>query len=149
MVYFLDTNVFLRILVREDEKSFRECKDLLEKVKKLEIEAVTAGIVLTEAGWTLGSYYKISRAAVAEKLEGIVGLGGLKIVDRYDWGRVFKFYGELNVKLVDAVIAAMPEVFKKEWTVVSYDEDFRKLPVKWVKPGEIRKLGKKAPSDAS
>ena len=119
MVYLLDTNVFLRTLVREDEKTFGECTSLLERVKRLEVEAVTAGVILTEVGWTLGSYYKTGRAAVAEKLEGIVRLGGLKIVDRYDWGRAFRFYGDLNVKLVDAVVAAMPEVYKKEWTVVS------------------------------
>lgn len=134
MVYLLDSNIFLRTLVKEDQKDFLECFELLEKVKKAEIKAITAGVILAEVGWVLKSYYMLSRKVVAKKLAGIFKLSGLKIVDGYDWIEAIEMYEKFNVKFLDAVLATMPESAAKKWTIVSYDEDFKKLPVKWLTP---------------
>lgn len=134
MTYLLDSNVFLRVLVKEDEKDFRESFELLEKVKKAEIKAITAGVILAEVGWVLKSYYLLDRKDVAGKLAGIYRLAGLKIVDDYDWIEAIELYEKFNVKLLDAVLATMPGSAAKKWTIVSYDEDFKKLPVKWLAP---------------
>lgn len=138
MIYILDTNVFLRFLVRENEKDYRECIKLFRSIKSLKIRAIAPGIVLAEVGWVLNSYYNVSRAETARKIEGIMKLKGLEIVDDYDWLNAMKLYEIKNIKLVDAVLAAMPKVASMEWTVVSYDEDFKKLPVLWKKPKDIR-----------
>ncbi len=133
----LDTNIFLRVLVPEDEKDHKDCVTLLGKIRKLEIDAVTTGVVLTEVGWVLGSYYKLKRGEVAEKVLGILKLGGLSVIDEYDWSAAFEIYEQQNIKLVDAVLATMPKVVKGELTVVSLDKDFKKLPVKWKLPEDL------------
>lgn len=134
MTYLLDSNIFLRTLVKEDEKDFQECIGLLEKVKRAEIKAVTAGVILAEVGWVLKSYYMLDRKDAAKKLAGIFKLSGLKIVDEYDWIEAIEMYEKFNVKFLDAVLATMPKSADKKWTIVSYDEDFKKLPVKWLTP---------------
>lgn len=134
MVYLLDSNIFLRTLVKENQKDFLECFELLEKVKKAEIKAITAGVILAEVGWVLKSYYMLGRKDAAKKLAGIFKLSGLKIVDDYDWIEAIGMYEKFNVKFLDAVMATMPESAAKKWTIVSYDEDFKKLPVKWLTP---------------
>lgn len=139
MIYLLDANVFLRTLVKEEEEDFQDCVELLEKVKKAEIKAVTAGVVLAEVGWVLKSYYMLNRVDVAKKLAGISRLAGLKIIDDYDWVEAIGMYQKFNVKLLDAVLATMPEVAAEKWAIVSYDEDFRKLPVKWLTPHLLTK----------
>lgn len=139
MTYLLDANIFLRVLVKEEEEDFHECVGLLEKVKRSKIKAVAAGVVLAEVGWVLRSYYMLKRKDAAKKLAGISRLAGLKIVDDYDWVKAIEMYEKFNVKLLDAVLATMPGVANRKWVIVSYDKDFKKLPIEWRTP---RQLGK-------
>lgn len=137
MKYFLDTNVFLRVLVVENKKAHKECLKLLDNVRLGLIEAVTGGVVLMEIGWVLKSIYKLTSKEVAKKISGVLNLNGLEIVDGYEWKSALTYLKSKNVKLADALIAGIPEVSDNKWTVVSYDTDFKKLPVKWMKPGEV------------
>ncbi len=138
MIYIIDTNIFLRFLVKENEKDTAECIKLFQDIKSTKVNAMVPGIVLAEVGWVLGSYYKTPRNTVAKKIEGIINYKGLKIVDSYDWLSAMRVYESKNVKLIDAVLATMPSVVTKEWTIVSYDEDFKKLPVLWKKPSGVK-----------
>lgn len=137
MTYVLDTNVFLRVLVRENEADFSTCSKLFKKIKELEVEAVVPGVVLAELGWVLGSYYRLGREKVAEKITGVIRTGGLRIVDDYDWLKAMEIYRKRNVKLVDSILGTMPRVAAGEWVIVSYDRDFDKLGVRRREPGEI------------
>jgi predicted nucleic acid-binding protein len=137
MIYVLDTNIFLRFFVHEDEKDFAECKRLLNNIKLSQVKAVVPGIVLAEIGWVLGSYYETPRTEVAKKIEGIIKHKGLEIVDEYDWLEAVKLHESENVKLIDAIVATIPKVTSKEWTIVSYDKDFKKLPVLWKTPRQV------------
>ena len=131
MKYLLDTNVFLRFLVRDSEIDYKECKVLFESIMNSKDEFITTGMVLSEISWVLGSYYKRSREETSEKLNGILKIKGLKLVDNYNWLSAIKIYRENKVKFIDAVLSTIPQVAQKEWTIVSYDEDFKKLPVLW------------------
>jgi len=137
VIYLLDTNIFLRVFVREDEEDYRVCRRLLDKIRNFEVEAVTAGVVLAEVSWVLGSYYRLPRQQAAEKLSSILKTRGLKVVDDYDWFNAAISYNEHNVKFLDAVLATMPDVANRNWTVISFDEDFKKLPVKWKLPKDV------------
>lgn len=125
------------MLAKDDEKSFRECTAVLDKVKKGEIEGKTANLVLVEILWTLESYYKWEKTRVTRSIRGILNLGGLKIVDGYRAIGALELYGKYNVKFVDAMIASIQEIKDKTWIVVSYDSDFDKLGVKRKGPGEV------------
>ena len=122
---------------RENQKSFEECKRVLERVKRSELEAVTAGLVLAEVAWTLGSHYKWEKNRVALVLKSIVNLGGLRFVNGYGAAGAVERFSEKTVKFVDAMIGSIREVADGEWIVVSYDRDFDKLGVKRVEPGAI------------
>ena len=140
MKYLLDTNIFLRFLVKENKKDYVECNKLFEEIDALKIEAIVTGMVLAEMSWVLGSYYKQKPDTIAEKLQGIIKMKGLTVVDDYDWISAVRIYSERKVKFVDAILATMPKVVSKEWVVVSYDEDFRKLRVLWKKPKDLYSL---------
>ena len=114
-----------------------ECKKLFQDIKSEKLNVLVSGLVLAEIGWVLGSYYKTPRNIVAKKIEGILKFKGIKTVDSYDWLSAMRVYGTKSVKLVDAVLATVPKVAAKEWTIVSYDEDFKKLPVLWKKPSQL------------
>lgn len=135
--FFIDTNIFLRILIKEDEKSFKSCFRLLQSVKTNKLKAATSNIVLSEIVWTLLSYYKIPKDKVSEALRGIINLRGLIISDEFQPEVALSVYEKKNVKFIDALIASNPDILSKKWIVVSYDHDFDKMGVKRMEPDEI------------
>mgnify|MGYP001565614414 CR=1 FL=1 len=137
MVYFLDTNIFVRIIVSDEKEMTEECERLLEQVRAGQIEAATSPVVLMEVGWLLKSFYKYPRLKIASLLGSISKMRGLTINEDLDIVAALEYYRTTNVSLTDAVIAAIPKIASKEWAVVSYDEGFKKLPVKWQKPGKV------------
>lgn len=137
MKYFLDTNVFLRMAAVDDKRELLVCKEILNKARQGEIQAVTSGIVLAELNWVLRTYYHFPKDRQVRILEDTLHLSGLDFTDEYNWRLAVQLYKTINIKYIDAAIASIPQIAGGEWTVVSYDEDFRKLPVKWVKPGEL------------
>jgi len=137
--YFIDTNIFLRVLIKEDKKTFRSCYQLLQAVKTNKIKASTASIVIAEIAWTLRSYYKFPKTKVAQAIKGILNLRGLRIVDSYDSLWAIEKFSRYNVKYIDTLIASILEKQKSEWIVVSYDKDFDKLGIERKEPKQINK----------
>lgn len=137
MRYFIDTNVFLRVLVKEDERSFNECCQLLELIKTNKIKGVISSIILAEIVWTLSSYYKFSKQKVAQAVRSVINLRGLQIIDRFDHRQSLNFYEKKNVKYIDSLIASIKDIKEKRWIVVSYDKDFDKLEIVRKTPSEV------------
>lgn len=135
--YFIDTNIFLRVVAKEDEKTFEECFRLFEKIKRNKIEAVTSKIVLAEIAWTLSSFYKFSKEKVVEALESISKTGGLVIVNDGDTRLAIELYKNHSVKFADCVIASLEEIQTGKWIIISYDKDFDKLKVLRKEPKNI------------
>lgn len=136
---FVDTNIFLRVLLRDKERTFNDCLKFLNKVKEGEIEAFTSNLVLTEINWILSSIYKLPKNEIIEGLVSILGLKNLKIRDKFESRLALEIYNNFPVKFIDALIASNPRIFKKEVIVISYDKDFDKIGVKRMEPREILK----------
>ncbi|MBI4004862.1 PIN domain-containing protein [Candidatus Roizmanbacteria bacterium] len=129
MQYFIDANIFLRVLVKDNEKQFSACVRFLKTLKKNKFDAYTGSITLAEIAWTLGSYYSFSKQQVIEGIDSILNLRGLKIIDDYNHKLALDLYQKYSVKYIDSLIASIGPVYTKKMIVVSYDKDFDKLPV--------------------
>ena len=138
MPYFIDTNIFLRTLHKENEKIFLECITFLKSIKENQLEAATGSVVLAEVAWTLHSFYKFSKVKIIEGLHGIAGISGLKIIDNYNDLLAIEIFEKFNIKFTDALIASNENIYTRKMTVVSYDRDFNKLPILHKEPGEIK-----------
>lgn len=138
-MYFIDTNIFLRTLIKEDKKTFQDSCALLEAIKTNKIKGVTAGIVLTEVIWTLSSFHQLSKKESLRAVRSILNLRGLRVSDHYRHQDALAIYESHQVKYVDALIASIEEVGGQQWTVISYDRDFDKLDVTRKEPAEILK----------
>jgi len=135
MIFILDTNIFLRVLIKEDKQTFTDCVNFLELVKNKKIEAVVPGVVLSEIAWVLKSFYSFSKSKIVKALKSIIKLNGLEIVDDYDYDQALDFYSKKNVKYIDCLIASLAK--GKNYTVISYDQDFDKLKVKRREPSSF------------
>lgn len=137
MPYFIDANIFIRALHKENEKMFSECISLLKLIKKNHIEAYTATVVLTEIVWTLHSFYKIPKARIIQAVKGILNINGLRIVDNYDQIKAIQIFEKYSIKYIDALIASNNEISKKKMAIVSYDKDFDKLAILRKEPVDV------------
>lgn len=137
MLYLIDTNIFLRVLVKEDEASFQSGLKLLEGIKQKQWNAVVPGIVLSEIAWTLRSYYKFPKLQVVTAIQSVINLRGLTIVDDYNYHLALDLYQHRAVKYIDACIASLPMVQGQQATIISYDHDFDKLGVERKEPDQI------------
>jgi len=135
--YFLDSNIFLRFLIGDNQKMLNECLSLIEAIKRGKINAFTSNLVLSEVVWTLGSLYKFSRTKIINAIRGIVGTSGLKICDGYMILAAMEIYENSSVKFIDSLIASIYEIYNRKWIVVSYDKDFDKLGVVRKEPSQI------------
>lgn len=124
-------------MVKEDEKSFRECTELLASVKSGEMRAYTSTLVLAEINWVLSSLYKFPKSEVVLALSGILSLKNLTIDDKYDTLTATSLYERHSIKFIDALLSTHHLVFRKEVPMVSYDKDFSVLPVNWLCPEEV------------
>lgn len=137
--YFLDSNIFLRVLTADNKKMLSECVLLIKRIKSGKIKVVTSNFVLAEIVWTLGSAYNFTKTKIASALKIIMNLSGLDIVDKCDTLVALELYGNYSVKFIDALIASNPDIQSGKMIVVSYDKDFDKLKVKRVEPQNINK----------
>ena len=119
MLYFLDTNIFLRILKKDNLRIFSDCSSLIESIKENKIEAYTGTIVLTEVAYTLKTFYKFEKFKIIEGLQGIINISGLKITDNYNQNVSLDIYGKYSIKYIDALIASNEYIYGRNACVAS------------------------------
>lgn len=122
--YLIDTNIFLRTLVREDERSNAACRSFLQAVRSRRVAAYTSPLVIAEIAWTLKSFYKLPKDELLQALESVLVLRGLRVEAHEQVGKAVALYRSYNVKFVDALLASAPRVCSGSVVVVSYDREF-------------------------
>lgn len=129
MVRFLDTNILLRYLTKDDERKADASFNLLLRVERAEEIVVTTDLVIAEVVFTLQSprSYNLPRETIRERLEPVISLRGLRLPNKSVYARVFDIYCESRVSFVDACNAAYKEN-RGISEVYSYDTDFDRIP---------------------
>jgi len=120
---FVDTNVFLRYLTKDDLSKYDRCRTMFKKALEGEMTISTSGMVIAELIWTLLSYYKVPKAEVVEKVSVILGTENLFIPDKDALADALVLYARKNVDFIDAYnVVFMKNHGLRE--IYSYDEDF-------------------------
>jgi len=138
--YFIDSNIFLRPIVKDDLQKVKESEKFFEKINKGEIEAFTSNLILAELIWTGKKVYGIEKTELIKAVRGILDFRNLKIVDDFNSRLALEIYEKYSLKFIDALIASNPKIYKKEAVVVSYDKDFDKIGVKRMEPRQLKLL---------
>ncbi len=138
MIYFVDTNIFLRFLVADDTNHHmrKECAAFFSRVKDGHIRAITSSHVLAEIVWVLHGFYQFSKQHIISAVHAGIGIG-IDIQDGTDTARALWLYERYNVKFIDCLIASHPAIIKGDVIVVSYDKDFDTLGVIRKEPRQI------------
>ena len=125
---FLDTNILLRHLTRDDEAKAQACRELLRRLEQGEDTAVTNNVVIFEAVYILESprHYGLSRNRIRQILEPLIGLRGLRLPSKSLYTRAFDLFCSTGISFADAYNAAYMEA-RGISEVYSYDTDFDRL----------------------
>lgn len=137
--YFLDTNIFLRPIVKDNPQKVADCERLFEALKNGEVKAVTSHLVLAELVWTAQKSYQIQKEAMVRIIQGILAIKNLKIQDTFSSTLALQHYKTYPVKFIDALLATHSSILKNQVVLISYDRDFDKLGITRKEPGEILK----------
>jgi len=90
--YFVDTNYFLRLLLKEDEKQFDQVYSLFQQAIKNEVKLCTSIVVLFEIYWVLSSFYKQNKPQVCQYLEKILAMSYIEIEKRETFTYALSIY---------------------------------------------------------
>jgi uncharacterized protein len=125
---FIDANVFLRFLTRDDPVKAERVKALLERAQRGEVSLFTSESVVTELVFVLSSpkLYKLSREQVRSVLLPIVALKGLQLPGRRAILQALDLYAGTSMDFVDALAVAQMEA-RQITEVYSFDEHFDSL----------------------
>ncbi len=119
---FIDTNIFLRYLTKDDPLKYDKCKRIFKKTIEGKLDLVTSGMVIAELVWTLLSHYKVPKADVIEKISIIVSTKNLFIPEKDIIADALVLYGRKNIDYIDAYNAVFMKYHGLN-KVYSYDTD--------------------------
>jgi predicted nucleic acid-binding protein len=123
---FVDTNILLRYLTRDDEQKAQRALNLLVKVEQGEEKVVTSSLVFFETIFTLQHSYKVSRQQIRELILPIIALRGLQLPSKNVYYQAFDFYITKNISFADAYNAAYM-LSEGISNIYSWDKDFDRI----------------------
>ena len=133
---FVDTNVFMRFFTADQPGMAEDCRQLLDRAERGELQLHTSHLVLAEIAWTLRSHYRVSRGEIATKLFDLLALRSLRIDQKEMLRTVVETYGSTNVDFIDAYHAV--DLRRRGFDrICSYDRDSDALGVVRIEPSEV------------
>ena len=120
---FIDTNIFLRYLTKDDPSKYDNCREIFKKAIEGKMALVTSGMVIAELIWTLLSYYKVAKADIVAKVTIIVSTENLFIPDKNIIADALVLYSRKNIDYIDAYNAVFMKYHGLD-EIYSYDRDF-------------------------
>lgn len=134
MVYlWIDANVILRFLTGDPPQMAAKALKLMERAEKGEIGLKISHLVIAEVVWVLSSFYKHKKDHIAETIISFLSAKGIYVENLALLIQALQNMAEKNVDFIDAYLAAQAQALEE--TVCSFDNDFKKLAVKFAPPG--------------
>ena len=127
---FVDTNIFARLLIKDDALQHEQAKALFMSAQKGKVELITGYPVLFELAWVLNYTYKVPNAETLDMLESILSFGGLRVVDRELIVEAIYLARKLNSSFADSYIANSMQHLKAEEVATFNKKHFARLGVK-------------------
>ena len=125
-VCFLDTNILLRFLTRDDEQKAQQALNLLLRIERGEEKAITSSLVIFETIYTLQSFYKVPRQHIKEQVLSIISLRSLHLPHKNLFHQAFDLYVTKNISFADAYNAAYMQS-EEVSNIYTWDKDFDKI----------------------
>ena len=127
---FLDTNVILRFLTRDDEEKAAACFRLFQRVQRGDEEILTCEAVVSEVVYVLSSRragYGLNREAIRGRLAPILTLRGLRLPQKRVYLRALDIYAASPFLDFEDALAVAHMERQGISEIVSYDRGFDRV----------------------
>ena len=125
---FVDTNIVVRLLARDDPTKTAHCRALFERAARGEIELVTSEAVILEVVQVLSSpkLYRMNRSDLAAVLRPVIEIKGLRLDHKRSVLRALDLYETTNLDFTDCL--AVEHVRRAGLGgIYSYDQGFDRV----------------------
>jgi predicted nucleic acid-binding protein len=129
-VTFVDANIFLRVLTRDDPPRTEACEAFFDKLEEGSLSANTTEIVVAEVVYILSSsrWFRMPAHEITDLLRPIIALSSLRIPGKETIQRALNIYADYPfLDFEDALIIAHLERSGSE-DLMSYDRHFDRVP---------------------
>jgi predicted nucleic acid-binding protein len=125
---FLDTNILLRYMTRDDEAKAQKALALLQRVESGEERVETSLIVIFEVVFTLERFYKVPREQIHALVTPIIALRGLRLASKSLIEQSLDLYARVSrqVSFADIYNAQFAQSHGIE-EIYSWDHDFDEI----------------------
>ncbi len=120
---FLDTNIFLRYFLQEDEQATKRIERLFADIVEGHINAVSNSLVIAEIVWVLQKAYCWDKEKICENIELILNTPHIRFFDRNVLLASVQIFKNTEIDYIDAYTSAFMRVHQIE-TLYSYDKHF-------------------------
>jgi predicted nucleic acid-binding protein len=124
---WLDTNILIRYLTGDDPVKARACLELFKRVADGVEELTTSETIIAEVTYVLSSQYDLTHAEIADRLQPLLEMSGLKLTHKRVVQQAMERYGgSTHLDFEDALsVEHMNRIGIHE--IISYDRDFDRV----------------------
>jgi len=123
--YIVDTNVFLRFLLKDNKKYFNQAQKYFIQAKEHKITLILLPSIVFEIDYVLKGVYSLSRKESANILSSLVKSPDLEVKERKILIETTEKYKKVNIDLVDIYLSETAKQQKAK--ILSFDKDFKKI----------------------
>jgi predicted nucleic-acid-binding protein len=123
----IDTNVLVRLLVRDDEAQFAAVRGLLERARRKGFRVVLLFGVMLEAEWVLRSRYKLDKASIIDAFTALLEIDGIGHEDEGALEEALLRWKDSSANFTDCMLAAKTGLLGLS-SFETFDEDAARLP---------------------
>jgi predicted nucleic acid-binding protein len=125
---FVDTNIFIRHLTRDDPEKAQACYQLFVSAQRNEVALTTSEAVIAEVVYVLSSkqLYNLPREQIRALLYPLLTLRGFKLPGREIYLRALDVYASSALDFEDAIAVAHMERHHLS-EIYSYDRHFDQM----------------------
>ena len=123
----LDTNVLVRLVLRDDEAQAQRARKLVETHARSDASLFVSDVVLAEFAWVLHSRYALSGKAIVRTLRAMLDNATLAWQSRVAAVEVLRLFEQGSVDFPDCLVVALAQSHNCE-AVATFDQGMRTLP---------------------
>ncbi len=123
---FLDTNIFLRFFLKENESMFQRLEKLFYEIISGNIIGVSNAMIIAEVVWVLSRSYKWNKEKICDNIEFILSTPNIRFKDKVILVNAISIYKEKNIGFIDAYNYSFIRANGIN-EIYSFDRDFDKL----------------------
>ena len=123
---FLDTNIFLRFFLKENELVFRRLEKLFSEIISGNIIGVTNAMIIAEVVWVLSRSYKWNKENICDNIEFILITPNIRFKDKAILVNAVNVYKEKNIGFIDAYNYSYMKANSID-EIYTFDRDFDEL----------------------